>query len=222
MRKRYWLTLSLLVLVLLGLWLFFRGPENHLVPEEAVPAEGSGEVNPALPRYKPAPVARESARIVAPEKAPAPSAAQLENAEKIRSSMKISLAALYGAQKSFFSEYGRYSTDFNELGYLPEEDTFTYKTGFLREFSPKDATLTGRQISSFDALVEGSKRKNFSEAMAAARLEDAARYCQWDCTASESHFEILSVANLDDDPDLDVWVINDKKVITQAHDDLAD
>ncbi len=145
--------------------------------------------------------------------------------------MKVSLAALYAGQKSFFAEYSRYSTDFLALGYSPE-GSLKHKTGFLRPYNPKEATSpteqSGRQILSTDELNDLYEReqgpnKLFSITPEAKKisLEMAARFCRNGCTADGEHFEIFAVANLDEDPDLDVWLIDETKTILHANDDLA-
>lgn len=50
--------------------------------------------------------------------------------EEARSEMKLSLVAIYGAQKSFHAEYNRYSTDlYRGLGYAPEASERWSKRG---------------------------------------------------------------------------------------------
>jgi hypothetical protein len=161
---------------------------------------------------------------------------QLTKAQEIRSSMKVSLAALYAAQKAFYSEFGRYSTDFHALGYSPGGENMQYKTGFLRAYLPKQgrspSEATQGPVLSHDDLDADLRRKSssgsagakglsFAPGMEYVRLEQAAGFCRDGCTASETGFEILSVANLDQDPDLDVWVINENKEMLHVQDDLA-
>jgi len=160
-----------------------------------------------------------------------------EEISAIRSSIKISLAASFGSQKSFFSEFGRYSTDFYALGYQPEGPEYSIKAGFLRPFSPRGKSV-GKENSSetaynFDSFIDTENRireevgkkvqlLKFSESIEKVDFYSAQQFCKKDCTASENHFEMISVANLDDDPDLDVWLIDDSKTIVHAFDDLAE
>ena len=206
---------------------------------EKVPFAPLADAPPPSPpvRSAPAPAAQATDEARETSAAPARPAQgispeeRLERANGIRSSMKVSLAALYAAQKSFYSEYARYSTDFNALGYSPEDETFRHKTGFLKTFTPLEPTseteARSRQVSSFDELDayyrerDPNGRLPFSPETESLDLEDAARFCRKGCTASETEFEILSAANLDDDPELDVWLIDETKMLVHVNDDLA-
>ena len=52
-----------------------------------------------------------------------------------QSEAKIALSAIYGAEKSFYSEYSSYATGLDAVGYAPEGQRRYYNTGF-------NATLT--------------------------------------------------------------------------------
>jgi hypothetical protein len=142
---------------------------------------------------------------------------QRPSAEEIRSHMKVSLAAIYGAQKATFHELGRYTTDLKALGYLPVMEAgkkLWSVTGFLRPSSTQPSssaedprTMNTKAIVPKEALSESAARLNLDEI--------SERYCRNGCTASESGFELLSIANLDDDPDLEIWSINERKELTQ-------
>lgn len=214
------------------LWIA-RGTGNgdHQAPQAEAPLAPPPARSTLPPPAQAIDVARvRSAAPVRPAPALSPEE-RLARAQGIRSSMKISLAALYGAQKSFYSEYARYSTDFNALGYSPGENVLRHKTGFLKTFAPKEpASETegrSRQVSSFDELDafyrerDPNGRMPFSPETESVDLEDAAHFCRKGCTASETEFEILSAANLDDDPELDVWLIDDTKTLIHVSDDLA-
>lgn len=47
-----------------------------------------------------------------------------------QSEAKIALSAIYGAEKSFYSEYSAYATGMDAIGYAPEGQRRYYNTGF--------------------------------------------------------------------------------------------
>lgn len=52
-------------------------------------------------------------------------------------------------------------------------------------------------------------------------LEKARAYCRMGCSATSDKFEIIAAANLDQDEDLDLWTINERKEIVHTFDDLT-
>jgi len=233
-RRGYWFIPALAILgTLLALYLFFHTKEEQVQP----PLPGAPAVTPiAPPLPAPAKASSDSAvsvteparAVTATAKKPFPLALTPEQIEAIRTEMKVSLAAMYGAEKSYFSEYGRYTTDFNQLGYSPERREINIKTGFVAAYQPENPLKTeDPRFMSFDEFFSeyppkgGQDPLKFSPSAEGFRLADVSRFCRQGCTASESGFEIISASNLDGDPDLDVWTINEKKELVHAFDDLA-
>ena len=145
--------------------------------------------------------------------------------EEVRSEIKTSLASIYGAEKSFYSEFKRYSTDLKALGFFPDKKDRWSKMGFLTPFFPirPDLKTEDPRIMDLDALarteLDDSKRLAFKPT-ADFSMEDLQKYCQQGCTASEDQFEIIAGAILAEGNPPDVWVINEKKEIHQIQDGL--
>ncbi|MGZ3707141.1 MAG: hypothetical protein ACXVA8_14015, partial [Bdellovibrionota bacterium] len=117
-RRALIIPLLALVGILLALYFLWKGKtstENIPPLELAVPAATSTATS-ATPAPAPA-----AARVA--QKAPSDGhTLTKEEIGMIQSEARISLASLYSAEKSYFSEYNRYSTDFNQIGYSPEGD----------------------------------------------------------------------------------------------------
>ena len=123
----------------------------------------------------------------------------------IRNNMKFSLAAMYVAQKAYFAEYNRFSTDFKDVGFSwPENQIADYKIGFMD--SNMDQIINPNEISSLAKDIN---------------LQDLRSFCKYDCTIRSDGFEVITATNLDSDPDLEIWIINENKVMKQVFDDLA-
>lgn len=220
--------------VVAAYWLWLRPSAQEPIPalEARSEPQGRNKIQNAARTPSTFPVADEAPAIRKAAAAPLKAPYTEKEIQEIRVGMRVSLAALYGAQKSFFSEYNRYASDFDALGYSPEEKVFRFNTGFLRPYYPSASRSTpvereAQQIHSYESIVEreiremGQAGHKFSPEMQNVRLEEAASFCRNSCTASETQFEMISVANLDEDPDLDVWLMNDKKELVQVQDDLA-
>jgi hypothetical protein len=50
-------------------------------------------------------------------------------------------------------------------------------------------------------------------------VRDLERHCRRGCTASRDRFEMVAAFNLDADPTLDVWIINESKELIHIVDD---
>lgn len=226
-RRRFQAWYFLAALLLVGAVLFFR-PDQ--VFERNPPDWNSS--NPidqiGTPSALPPASSTESALSTAiPTKPAPPPPRRLSEAEitKLRSQAKIGLAANYAAQKSFFAEYGRYTTDLYAVGWMPEENPLPYKAGFLQPAQPANlpANEDPRRLDT-DALLrdpESPARSGrlYTPSAEAISLADLSGYCKLGCTASERSFELLVAFNLDDDATLDVWRITDKKELEQVVDD---
>jgi hypothetical protein len=211
-RKRYVLVPLLALLgVLLALWLS-RTPrmDTSLLPLAPTPGPHEPAPAPAAEPEKPAVELLRSA--VSEKKLKTPREAN--EAAQLQSEMKIALSALWGAEKSFFSEYHRYSTDFNQIGYVPDEGRLLHaKVGFLRPFNPSHPNPNERPDNmSTESLHEANPDAySFSPEASEVTLADAARYCHEGCTASDTGFELVVVSKLNGR--LDVWTLNDRKVM---------
>lgn len=138
------------------------------------------------------------------------------------------LQLLLRHQNEFKARTGTYTTDLNALGIAPK--MVLYKFGFTSpsSVSPNVAEpgfVHRPELMDLDALKAAipaldmkyspvTKLETIDFAAAAARL------CP-DCTASESAFKAVALANLDADDDLDVWVIDQGGETRHVSDDLA-
>ncbi len=144
-----------------------------------------------------------------------------------RSEMKMSLAAPYGAQKAFYAEHRRYSTDLlNGVGFLPDAEKQRWsKVGFLSPYSP-EKTIGAEDPRYFD-IDEYSKDQEtpvtftYRQTGQGFSLADLSRYCEHRCTANDQQFEIMAAAILVEGNAPDIWIINEKKVIRHARDGLV-
>lgn len=126
--------------------------------------------------------------------------------QQIRIKIKSTLAAIYTSEAAYFAEYNRYSVDFKEMGFYVDlnNSNLDFKFGFSD--SDSDQFIEANQYS---ALAKDFK------------LQDVRKFCKADCTIRAGGFEAIIATNLDDDDDLDVWTINEKKELEHVFDDLA-
>lgn len=143
-----------------------------------------------------------------------------EEIENVRSEMKISLSALYGAEKSFYFEFHRYSTDLATIGYGPEDGQW-HKVGFIEPFYPEKLTQTeDPRVHDTSELKQFAQNQPlfFRQNAEKISLADFRRFCKKGCTASESHFELLAATQLIDGYPAEVWLIDDQKNLIQVQD----
>lgn len=156
------------------------------------------------------------------------SGASAKKALQIRAALKLYLSSIYAAEKSFHAESGRYSTDFDVIGWMPQDSRLLGKAGFLNPYqAPADDFLDQPDKYSTDLVVEASQKYEdpeaslfYEESAQSVNLQALSSFCQYGCTADSNHFEAIAAANLDEDEELDVWRINDQKELTHVFDDL--
>ncbi|MCO5142595.1 MAG: hypothetical protein M9962_05855 [Oligoflexia bacterium] len=146
--------------------------------------------------------------------------------ESIRREMKITLAAMYAAQKSFYSEFGRYSTDLLSIGYFPSDKEVKIKFGFLEPYVPSTAARgeDPRRLDS-DQLLASTKKEErwvYEKTSKNIQLGDYRSYCANRCTASDRHFEVMVVAQFRDGSNPEIWTIDDKKNLLQISDGTSE
>ena len=75
---------------------------------------------------------------------------------------------------------------------------------------------------SFESYLDNELSADFKYKLTADQSDPVVQeYCT-DCGISESGFAIMAYANLDEDPDLDIWVIDDKKQLVNISSDIND
>lgn len=154
----------------------------------------------------------------------------LEEVEHLRSFAKGSLSAAYTAQRSYMSEFGRFTTDLEGTGWQPIEPIMRFKMGFLEEFIPvtENGHVENPRYMNTDNFVNreagiGSNDQpyffKYSPEAEYINLDHFGRYCRQGCTASERDFEMILVLPLGEDKH-DVWLINSNKQIELVQDGL--
>jgi hypothetical protein len=120
-----------------------------------------------------------------------------------QSEAKIALAAIYGGEKSYFSEYKKYSSSLYEIGYSPESQRRFYMVGFA------PACADGHGVPPKEARA---KMHNSSFATPDDETEaDAWFRAQKICRDPAEGFEAYAVGIIRKDGERDVWRINEKK-----------
>lgn len=237
-RRRFQAWYLLLALLVVGAILAFRPTQifDRSPPDwiGSNPLDKIGQVPPASsPKNKEVPLAPRAGEnkknplgLVAAGAKPAKALPPAE-IEQARGGAKVALAANYAAQKSFFSEYRRYSTDLYASGWRPSELPLAYKAGFLAPYFPAQLLPEEdpRRMDTDAILAEHPARDGgpfYTPATEAISLAGLSAQCRSGCTASEHGFEMLVAFNLDADPTLEVWRINEKKELEQVVNDLAE
>lgn len=148
-----------------------------------------------------------------------------EDQKELQNEAKSGLSAAYTMMVAFYAEYDRYSSDLM-TGFIPEGEILSMKLGFLSSYQPHD--LVERENpdrKDTDYFVEASRTSDepimYSEEASRIDLQSLAKFCDKKCEASEREFELIVAVNLDDDPELDVWTVNEKKELVHRYDDMT-
>jgi len=140
----------------------------------------------------------------------------------IRNEIKVSLSSAYSAEKSYYDEYGRYTSDLRVMGWLPQAALVRSRLGFLSPFQPSELQMgeDPRTMDS-DAFIgeqemdyQGKMRTYaYDKSAEGFSLQELEHNCEDGCTATSEHFEILAAAMLPNGQ-IDAWRINDRKELT--------
>jgi hypothetical protein len=135
-----------------------------------------------------------------------------------QSEAKITLSSLYTAQMLTKSEHDFYSSDLQHGDMAPQSMRYSY--GYVQASAASEQTQAlgidpqrHFQISEKSAGHEGAE--------ADALLERMREICP-DCVVSDSGFKAFAFANLDGDPEWDVWTIDQDKNMQHLRNDLDD
>jgi type IV pilus assembly protein PilA len=114
-------------------------------------------------------------------------------AKSKQSEAKTNLKGIYTAETGYFGENNRYST-FDNVNWAP--------VGNSRYHFTLDGNLTGA-----DALNKGT---------------DVTGTATWGTTpaVNDNNFTAGAAGNIDNDPDLDTWIINDNNILTNSNNDV--
>lgn len=150
-----------------------------------------------------------------------------EEVKSIRSKIKLNLSVAYTAEASFFADFKRYTTDLKFSGVSLDDRPMKFKMGFVDPYYPhEDVQNENPLLMDSDALTDirtaESPELIYAPNVKKIELDQLEKFCNRGCSASETEFEVIVATNLDDDPTLDVWLINEKKEIIHKIDDLKE
>lgn len=150
-----------------------------------------------------------------------PTAEQIE----LRKEGKSVLGAAYTSMAVIHAEFDRYSSDLMSE-FIPEGEILEMKAGFLEVYQPQQPfEQENPQRKDTDFFVQASLGSDspvrYSESAEKIDLQSLAQFCDKKCEASEREFEYVVAINLDEDPELDVWTINERKEIIHRFDDVT-
>jgi len=144
----------------------------------------------------------------------------------VQAGVRVDLKLISDAEQAFFARHGFYTTDLAFLRINPK--MVVYKFGFTE---PADASV-GSSVDGLDPSRKDTDviKTRYPDAqieyssltkLETIRFERLASYCP-DCTATKTGFKAVAAANLDLDPVLDVWTIDEKGHVTHVSDDRAE
>lgn len=165
----------------------------------------------------------------------------------IQVAVRADLDLVFQAQQKFFKEHGFYTTDLKALDLWPKRVLYAF--GFVKAASFKEATdgTTAGSIGNLkwnpemrtitllaaqraqDAIDKAKSDPGYKpdppiilSPMTEVKSIDFDRLISFcpDCTATKSTFKMVAAANLDSDPVLDVWTIDQAGTIQHLIDDL--
>lgn len=236
--RRWFGRLGLAGLLVAGLWFAcerrthpIRDTESTLTADE-VDAQVASELGPlAAPKVtEPTPTVKPSLPLAVAASSETLTPLNEEQIIERRAQIKASLAGLYTAQRAFHAEFDRYSTDLMALGWTPASATLPGYIGFTQAFEgagevdlpgglPDGEIPTRLSTHSFVDRKADNDRTYRYDSHSNVPISDLDRYCRRGCSASRDRFEMIAAFNLDADPTLDVWLINESKELIHVVDD---
>ena len=158
-----------------------------------------------------------------------PPATEPPEIKSLRSRIRFSLSTIYVAQKSYFNEHKRYTSDLLAAGWNPmdREKELPYRAGFLKEFIPEtyddlyfreDPRRMTAELLYSDPQMGDSYR--IADNARRLYLPDFEHLCQNDCGVYADGFEFMLAAPLPGGG-VDVWTINENKELRHVQDGLA-
>ncbi|CAN5477131.1 hypothetical protein BH10BDE1_BH10BDE1_24120 [soil metagenome] len=161
----------------------------------------------------------------------------------IQTVARADLELVAAAEAQFHKAHGFYTTDLKALNLWPKR--VLYGFGFVKPASFKEATAGETGTETWDPEIRtivhlAARRADDAIAKAKAdptykpdapivlspltkitgiEFDRLASYCP-DCTATKDTFKVIAVADLDSDPVLDVWTIDQTGAVRHLIDDL--
>lgn len=145
-----------------------------------------------------------------------------EKRQRVYSEIKFHLAALYTAEKAFYAEYNRYTSDLKAIGWFPDAGDLDIKYGFAE---PSVGAVTEGEAPEenmdSDYLLKNPTTDgsfSYSKWAQGLSLKNLSGQCRNGCRAAEHRFEIMAVSRTGPKGEPEVWVINDDKEIIKLTD----
>lgn len=154
-------------------------------------------------------------------------------AQGIQAAVHADLEMIHERELDFLQKNGFFTTDLAALSLdVPKPLAVLYKFGFVRAATdnpPKAVALDGTPLDldparmNLDLLLAVNPKLEIALSpttqLEKIQFSNLASYCA-DCTATRTTFKIVAAANLDRDPVLDVWTIDEKGEIIHVVNDL--
>lgn len=130
------------------------------------------------------------------------------------------LGALYGAEAAYHGQWSQYFADFRDIGFAPRGN-LNFHVGFANAgtpTAPSDSNYPGPTARNAGATVFNSTL------LPASMVTPTSRACNTFTNSgipSNDEFVAAACGNIDSDPDLDIWNINQNKEFTYVNRDLG-
>lgn len=124
-----------------------------------------------------------------------------------QSEAKIALSAIYGAEKSFYSEYSAYAGGLDAIGYSPEGQKRFYTIGFSAAHTAS--------VSGFMGVLSNNPsyaRTNFPATWTTCSPSASPSYPTGAVTDSQD-FTAAASGQIRDGQPCDLWVVDDNKLL---------
>lgn len=139
-----------------------------------------------------------------------------------QSEAKTSLSLAYTGEKSFIAEWNVATSDVQSLGLEASNDlTQRYQIGFAQP-AVAQWDVIGIDPSTHDPARSDTEKlgRQLKNDLGAPFAELAAKYCP-DCVVDGENFKIVAIGNLDADETLDVWTMDQDRLIKNISDDTS-
>lgn len=129
-----------------------------------------------------------------------------------QSEAKINLAVIYSSEKAFNAEYSTYTSDLEAMMITNDTKKPRYLCGFAKPFENKVPDVPGYDPKRIDYT--------FLKLPELTALKDLAKHFPKDAVVTATSFKAACVGNVDEDADLDIWTIDDKKAMVNVKSDI--
>ena len=136
------------------------------------------------------------------------------SAKARQSYAKLKLLNIYTALKSYYSERQDYTTDLALLNIEPSEDKNQYVCGFFSEYIPKKTDLEFTNKKTYINDLFGDIKS--------VRNQFVNHFPKDSIVNPKKGFKAACVGNIDNDAKLDVWTIDENKLLINIQSDLPE